>query len=67
MKKNSKAVEREAVETIGVDLGDKTSCYAILNEEGGWWRRECRGAAWRWRDRRSDRVRSRTRTARVTA
>ena len=34
MKKNSKAVERHPAETIGVDLGDKTSCYAILNEEG---------------------------------
>ena len=34
MKKNSKAVERQPVETIGVDLGDKMSHYAILNEEG---------------------------------
>ncbi len=34
MKKNSKAVERYPGETIGVDLGDKMSRYAILNEEG---------------------------------
>ena len=34
MKKNSKAVERHPAETIGVDLGDKISKYAILNEEG---------------------------------
>ncbi len=34
MKKNSKAVERHPAETIGVDLGDKMSKYAILNEEG---------------------------------
>ena len=34
MKKNSKAVEREPGETIGVDLGDKLSHYAIVNEEG---------------------------------
>ena len=34
MKKNSKAVERYPAETIGVDLGDKMSRYAILNEEG---------------------------------
>jgi len=34
MKKNSKAVERHPTETIGVDLGDKMSRYAILNEEG---------------------------------
>jgi len=34
MKKNSKAVERQPVETVGVDLGDKVSRYAILNEEG---------------------------------
>ena len=34
MKKNSKVVERHPAETIGVDLGDKMSKYAILNEEG---------------------------------
>lgn len=34
MKKNSKTVERHPAETIGVELGDKVSCYAILNEEG---------------------------------
>jgi transposase len=34
MKKNSKAVERHPAETIGVDLGDKMSKYAILNMEG---------------------------------
>ncbi len=34
MKKNSKAVERHPAETIGVDLGDKMSKYAVLNEEG---------------------------------
>lgn len=34
MKKNNKAVKQEAAETIGVDLGDKMSHYAILNEEG---------------------------------
>ena len=34
MKKNSKAMERYPAETIGVDLGDKMSRYAILNEEG---------------------------------
>ncbi len=34
MKKNSRAVDRQPAETIGVDLGDKMSHYAILNEEG---------------------------------
>ncbi len=34
MKKNSKACERHPAETIGIDLGDKMSRYAILNEEG---------------------------------
>jgi transposase len=34
MKKNSKAATRQPAETIGVDLGDKLSHYAILNEEG---------------------------------
>jgi hypothetical protein len=34
MKKNSKAVERYPAETIGVDLGDRMSRYAILDEEG---------------------------------
>jgi transposase len=34
MKKNSKAGERHPAETIGVDLGDKMSRYAVLNEEG---------------------------------
>jgi transposase len=34
MKKNSKAAQRQPEETIGVDLGDKVSRYAILNEEG---------------------------------
>jgi transposase len=34
MKKNSKTVKAHPAETIGVDLGDKMSCYAILNEEG---------------------------------
>jgi transposase len=34
MKKNSKGMERYPAETIGVDLGDKMSRYAILNEEG---------------------------------
>jgi transposase len=34
MKKNSKAGERQPAETIGIDLGDKMSRYAILNEEG---------------------------------
>lgn len=34
MRKNSKVVERYPAETIGVDLGDKMSRYAILNEEG---------------------------------
>jgi hypothetical protein len=34
MKKNSKTVERHPAETIGIDLGDKMSRYAILNEEG---------------------------------
>ncbi len=34
MKKNSKAVERHPAETIGVDLGDKMSKYAILNQKG---------------------------------
>ena len=34
MKKNSKVVERHPAETIGVDLGDKVSRYAIVNEEG---------------------------------
>lgn len=34
MRKNSKAGEGRGVETIGVDLGDKVSRYAILNEEG---------------------------------
>ena len=34
MKKNSKAVRQQPAETIGVDLGDKVSHYAILNEEG---------------------------------
>jgi transposase len=34
MKKNSKATKRQPAETIGIDLGDKVSRYAILNEEG---------------------------------
>lgn len=34
MKKNSKAAARQPAETIGVDLGDKVSHYAILDEEG---------------------------------
>jgi transposase len=34
MKKNSKACERHPAETIGIDLGDKMSRYAILDEEG---------------------------------
>ena len=34
MKKNSKAAQRQPAETIGVDLGDKMSRYAILNEQG---------------------------------
>jgi transposase len=34
MKKNNKVVERHPAETIGVDLGDKMSRYAVLNEEG---------------------------------
>ena len=34
MRKNSKTIERHPAETIGVDLGDRTSHYAILNEEG---------------------------------
>jgi len=34
MKKNSKTVKQHPAETIGVDLGDKMSSYAILNEEG---------------------------------
>ena len=34
MKKNSKAIRQQPSETIGVDLGDKVSQYAILNEEG---------------------------------
>jgi transposase len=35
MKKDSKAARtRTAVETIGIDLGDKTSQYCILNEAG---------------------------------
>src|SRR6266705_5329567 len=34
MKKNSKTVKQHPAETIGVDLGDKMSCYAILNEAG---------------------------------
>ena len=34
MKKNSKLAERQPEETIGVDLGDKISHYAILNQEG---------------------------------
>jgi len=34
MKKNSKATQRQPEETVGVDLGDKVSRYAILNEEG---------------------------------
>lgn len=34
MKKNSKVVERHPAETIGVDLGDRMSRYAIINEEG---------------------------------
>lgn len=34
MKKNSKLAGRQPEETIGVDLGDKVSHYAILNQEG---------------------------------
>jgi len=34
MKKNSRVTQRQPEETIGVDLGDKISRYAILNEEG---------------------------------
>jgi transposase len=34
MKKNIKVVERHPAETIGIDLGDKTSRYLILNEDG---------------------------------
>lgn len=34
MKKNSKGAERHPGETIGIDLGDKMSRYAILDEEG---------------------------------
>lgn len=34
MKQHSKAVKRQPAETIGVDLGDKLSHYAILTEEG---------------------------------
>jgi len=34
MKKNNKTVERQPEETIGVDLGDKISRYAILDGEG---------------------------------
>jgi len=34
MKKNRKTVERHPAETIGIDLGDKMSRDAILNEEG---------------------------------
>jgi transposase len=34
MKKNSKAVKEQPAETVGVDLGDKVSRYAFLNEEG---------------------------------
>ena len=34
MKKNSKGNERHPAETIGVDVGDKMSRYAILDEEG---------------------------------
>lgn len=43
MRKNSKVGEERVEETIGVDLGDKKSRYAILNEAGtvveeGWFR-----------------------------
>ena len=34
MKKNSRSKERHPAETIGVDLGDKRSRYAIVDEEG---------------------------------
>jgi len=34
MKKNSKAVEQQPAETIGIDLGDKISRYAIMNRDG---------------------------------
>lgn len=34
MKKNSKAKSQDPAETIGVDLGDKMSHYAIVNEDG---------------------------------
>jgi len=34
MKKSTKAGQRQPGETVGVDLGDKISRYAILNEEG---------------------------------
>ena len=34
MRKNSKAGEGQGAETIGIDLGDKVSRYAILNEAG---------------------------------
>ena len=34
MQKDSKTVRQPAAETIGIDLGDKVSHYAILNAEG---------------------------------
>jgi transposase len=34
MKKNSKSEKSTPAETIGIDLGDKTSRYAIVNREG---------------------------------
>lgn len=34
MRKSSKGIERHPAETMGIDLGDKMSRYAILNEEG---------------------------------
>ena len=37
MKKNSKRAEQQPAETIGVDLGDKMSHYAILNDWPVFW------------------------------
>ena len=34
MKKNGRSRNQQPAETIGIDLGDKLSHYAILNEEG---------------------------------
>lgn len=34
MKKNSKRMDRQPAETVGIDLGDKVSRYAIVDEAG---------------------------------